>query len=101
MNEQGDHQMETYFNNTSGNNNGGMFCENERTGPKMQKAFRKINSIYKSSFKSIGGEYVKQDHEATCAIRLPRTLFFGVGAVKDACVCRVSPFAMLRVNPTG
>ena len=89
MNQQGDHQMETYFNNTSGNNNGGMFCDGERTGVKMQTAFRKINTIYNNSFKSIGGEYDPQDHESTCAIRLPRTLFFGVGAVNIHDITRV------------
>jgi len=76
MNAQGDHQMETYFNNPSGNNNGGMFCEGEQTGPKMQQAFRKIDAIHNNSFKATGGKYVKQDHESTCAIRLARTLFF-------------------------
>ena len=78
MNEQGDHQMETYFNNPSGNNNGGMFCEDEQTGPKMQQAFRKIDAIHHNSFKVTGGKYIKQDHESTCAIRLARTLFFKV-----------------------
>ena len=78
MNEQGDHQMETYFNNPSGNNNGGMFCEDEQTGPKMQQAFRKIDAIHNNSFRVTGGKYIKQDHESTCAIRLARTLFFKV-----------------------
>ena len=78
MNEQGDHQMETYFNNTSGNNNGGMFCEDESTGPKMQKVFRKIDAIHNDSFKAIGGKYVKQRDERACVIRLPQTLFFQV-----------------------
>ena len=78
MNEQGDHQMETYFNNPSGSNNGGMFCEDERTGPKMQKAFRKIDAIHNHSFKVTGGNYTKQEYERTCAIRLARTLFFQV-----------------------
>ena len=78
MNEQGDHQMETYFNNPSGSNNGGMFCEDERTGPKMQSAFRKIDAIHNHSFKVTGGNYTKQEYERTCAIRLARTLFFQV-----------------------
>ena len=78
MNEQGDHQMETYFNNPSGSNNGGMFCEDERTGPKMQQAFRKIDAIHNHSFKVTGGSYTKQEYERTCAIRLARTLFFEV-----------------------
>ena len=79
MNEQGDHQMQTYFNNPAGMNNGGMFCEDETTGSKMRNVFRKIDANYNNSFKATGGEYVKQEHEATCAIRVPRTLFFKVG----------------------
>ena len=71
--------METYFTNPSGSNNGGMFCENERTGQKMQKAFRKIDAIHNHSFKVTGGNYTKQKYERTCAIRLARTLFFQVG----------------------
>ena len=86
MNEQGDHQMETYFNNPSGSNNGGMFCENERTGSKMQKTFRKIDAIHDHSFKVTGGNYTKQEYESTCAIRLARTLFFEVLSRRcDAC----------------
>ena len=61
------------------------FCENANSlhevSWRMFSTFRRMDEHYKHSFKSIGGEYVKQDHEATCAIRLPRTLFFGVGAV--------------------
>merc|ERR1719316_2492112 len=77
MNQQGDHQMETYFSNPSGNNNGGLMCEDEQTtNPKMQKAFRKMDAIYSNSFEAVGGEYVKQAHESTCVFRLPRTLFF-------------------------
>ena len=87
MNQQGDHQMETYFHNPSGNNNGGMMCEDERTGVKMEKAFRKINAIHKNSFETTGGEYVKQPHESTCVIRLPRTLFFEVCVRVCVCVC--------------
>ena len=30
INQLGDNQMETYFNNPSGSNNGGMLCEDER-----------------------------------------------------------------------
>ena len=86
MNQQGDHQMETYFNNPSDSNNGGMFCEDERTGPKMQKVFRKIDSIHKHSFKLTGGNYTKKEYERTCAIRLARTLFFQVQSrCYDAC----------------
>merc|ERR1712224_767758 len=61
-----------------------MFCKDYkqyhrqiRSDWRMSTAFWKINHIYNRSFKSIGGEYVKQDHEVTCAIRLPNTLFFG------------------------
>ena len=86
MNEQGDHQMETYFNNPYGSNNGGIFCEDERTGPKIQKAFRKIDAIHNHSFKATGGDYTKQEYERTCAIRLARTLFFEVQSRwYDAC----------------
>lgn len=74
INQLGDHQMETYF-NTSGNN-GGMMCENERTDAKMDEVFRTMDAIHQNSFQAIGGEYIKQEHESTCAIRLPRTLFF-------------------------
>ena len=80
INQLGDNQMETYFRNPSGNNNGGMLCENERTDAKMEKVFRKMDGIHNKSFRAIGGEYVKQEHERTCAIRLPRTLFFEVCA---------------------
>ena len=92
MNQQGDHQMETYFDNPSGNNNGGMFCKDERMSGEMQDTFGKINDIYSNSFKAIGGEYVLQDHENICAIRLPRTLFFEVGAVKGE---RITPVSVL------
>jgi hypothetical protein len=99
MNQQGDHQMETYFNNPSGNNNGGMMCEDERTSAKMQKVFRKMDAIHNNSFKAVGGEYVKQAHESTCAIRLPRTLFFEVrvdsmatlSVVDQSYPCHMSP----------
>jgi hypothetical protein len=76
MNGLGDNQMETYFNSTSGNNNGGMFCEDKITDTNMKKVFRKMDAIREKSFEQIGGKYVKQEHESTCAIRLPRTLFF-------------------------
>ena len=78
MNEQGDHQMETYFNNPSGSNNGGMFCEDDTMGSVMQKTFRKIDAIHRNSFEVTGGNYTKQAYERTCAIRLARTLFFKV-----------------------
>ena len=78
MNQLGDNQMETYFKNPSGNNNGGIMCEDERTDAKMHKVFRKLDAIHNNSFKVIGGEYVQQADERTCVIRLPRTLFFAV-----------------------
>ena len=80
MNALGDNQMETYFNNPDGNNNGGMMCGDNNTDTKMGKVFRTMDSIYRHSFESIGGKYVKQEHERTCAIRLARTLFFEVRA---------------------
>ena len=77
INELGDNQMETYFNNTSGNNNGGMMlCEDERTDSKMKEVYRAIDAKRENSFKAMGGKYIKQEH--TCAIQLPNTLFFEV-----------------------
>ena len=81
MNQLGDNQMETYFKNPSGNNNGGIMCEDERTDEHQRWVFRKLDAIYSKSFKAIGGEYEKRADERTCAIRLPRTLFFAVRTV--------------------
>ena len=81
MNQLGDNQMETYFKNPSGNNNGGLMCEDENTDPKMYEVFRKVDAIYNQSFKAIGGEYVQPVDERTCVIRVPRTLFFAVRTV--------------------
>ena len=78
MNQLGDNQMETYFKNPSGNSNYGLMCEDERMDAKMHWVFRKLDAMYKNSFKAIGGEYEQQADERTCVIRLPRTLFFAV-----------------------
>ena len=78
MNQLGDDQMETYFKNPSGNNNGGIMCEDERTDENMHWVFRKLDAIYSKSFRAIGGEYEQQSDEKTCVIRLARTLFFAV-----------------------
>ena len=79
MNQLGDHQMETYFNGTHGNN-GGMMCQDDTTGAEMDQVFRKMDAVHNTSFEDIGGTFIPREHESTCAIRLASTLFFEVRA---------------------
>ena len=79
MNQLGDHQMETYFNGTHGNNEG-MMCQGDTTGAEMDQVFRKMDAIHNASFEDIGGTFIPREHESTCAIRLASTLFFEVRA---------------------
>ena len=78
INQLGDHQMETYFQYSPGG--WGMICEDETTSAKLGDAFKKMDKIHEHSFETVGGEYVPQKDEYTCAIRLPRAVFFEVRA---------------------
>ena len=72
--------MEAYFKNPDGSNNGGMMCGDGNADTKMGKVFRTMDAIYRNSMEAIGGKYVKQEDELTCAIGLAPTRFFEVRA---------------------
>ena len=66
--------MQTYFNSTD--NSGGMACEGQAS---MADVFNTVKEFHEKSFQDIGGNYTARDeHEKTCAIRLPPTVFFKV-----------------------
>ena len=55
----------------------------------MQDAFDEMNETYRKSFRDFGGEYIPRDeHEKTCVVRVPPTVFFKVLTGIDVCLYR-------------
>lgn len=87
MNELGDHQMETYFQDSAGG--GGLFCWDDTMSPESDDVFREMTEVHRLAMKAVGGQYIPQNHEQAyglyprghkrpCAIRLARNIFFEV-----------------------
>ena len=83
MNKLGNDQMITYFRSDDNDGDyGGMICEREDfflANESAKKMFDTIKEIHQKSYQEHGGEYFPRDnHERTCAVRLPPNRFFEV-----------------------
>ena len=83
MNKFGDNQMITSFRSDDDDGNyGGYFCEREKlflANESAKKMFDTIKEIHQKSYQEHGGQYFpRDDHERTCAVRLPPNRFFEV-----------------------
>ena len=76
--------METYFDVTA--EGGGMFCQEEYD--EWDSLFVKMGKTHREAVEAVGGEYIPQNHERNCAIRVARNAFFKVcGAINHSLTC--------------